>query len=117
MPYLPLEMGERFKFDFAGTFALKIRASRLLAGLFLEDMGDLRIARRAVDVNPIAGVDHPVVNDPGLFETVEGFAKLLPEAAQRSVGAAAACADGGDAGRKILGMATGRAAERNRKVT
>ena len=65
----------------------------------------MRVARCPVDMNEVARVDRPVMNNPCLTETVKGFAQLLPEAAQRSVRAAAPRADRLDAGGEVLGVA------------
>jgi len=74
MPYLAPGMGDRFTLVFGRDFAGNREARGLGSRLFLEDMRDLRVARRAVDVNEVASVDRPVMNDPGLSQTLKGFA-------------------------------------------
>jgi len=68
----------------AGLFGPGSGAIRLFTRPFLEDVGNLGVARRADDMNKVAGVDRPIMDDRGLFEAIKGLAQLLPEAAAAS---------------------------------
>ena len=105
MPCLAAGFEPRSVVAFARVLCAETGVLELSFVGLLADMADLRVARRAVDVNEIAGVDRPMMDDSGLAKPFERFAQLLAETAQGAVRAAAARADGFDPGGEILCMA------------
>ena len=82
-----------------------LRLGRLLPRQLFANMPELGVARRPVDMNKVAGIDSPMVNDARRFEVVERITKRGTKTRQRSCAASASVADNCNARGKILRMA------------